>query len=54
MWLNENGVEGTGPGDQQQAVDEKISALNEQFGYINAEEQHKQIAQIHDNNDITS
>ena len=34
MWLNENEVDLAEPRDQQQAVDEKIYALNEQFGYI--------------------
>jgi hypothetical protein len=53
MWLNENEVDLTEPRDQQQAVDERINALNEQFGYISAGEQHKNIAQILDSKDLS-
>ena len=53
MWLNENEVDLTEPRDQQQAVDEKINALNEKFGYISAEEQHQHIVQILDSEDLS-
>lgn len=44
MWLNENEVDLTEPRDQQQAVEEKIEALNEQFEYTSSDEQSKKIA----------
>jgi hypothetical protein len=53
MWLNENEVDLTEPRDKQQAVDERINALNEQFGYISPDEQSKNIAQILDSKDLS-
>ena len=53
MWLSENEVDLTEPRDQQQAVDEKINALNERFGYISSEEQHQHIVQILDSEDLS-
>ena len=53
MWLSENEVDLTEPRDQQQAVDEKINALNERFGYISPEEQHQYILQILDSDDLS-
>ena len=53
MWLNENDVDLTEPRDQQQAVEEKIEALNEQFGYTSYDEQRKNIAQILDCKDLS-
>ena len=52
MWLNENEVDLTEPRDQQQAVEEKIEAMNEQFGYISSDEQSKNIAIILDSKDL--
>jgi hypothetical protein len=53
MWLNENEVDLAESRDQQQAVDEKINALNERFGYISSEEQHQHIVQILDSEDLS-
>ncbi len=51
MWLNGNEVDLTEPRDLQQAVEQRIEALNEQFGYISSDEQSKNIAQILDSKD---
>jgi hypothetical protein len=53
MWLNEHEVDLTERRDQQQAVEEKLEALNEQFGGISPDEQNKNIALILDNNDLS-
>jgi hypothetical protein len=46
MWLNENEVILVEPRDQPEAAEDKIIALNKQFGYISSEEQHQRITQI--------
>ncbi len=53
MWLNGNEVDLTEPRDLQQAVEQRIEALNEQFGYISSDEQSKNIAQILDSKDLS-
>jgi len=53
MWLNEDKVDLTEPRDQQQAVEEKIEILNEQFGYISSDERNNNIARILDSNDLS-
>jgi hypothetical protein len=53
MWLNENDIVLAEPRDQPAAVDDKINALNKQFGYMNSEEQHQQIKQILNSKDLS-
>ena len=53
MWLNEYEIELTEPRDQQQAVEEKIEALNEQFEYTSSDELSKNISQILDSKDLS-
>ena len=53
MWLNENEVDLTEPRDQKQAVEEKVAALNDKFGYISSDEQAQNITQILDSKDLS-